>query len=204
MMDDQRSKAWYEARLGKVTASRILDVTGATSERRKTYMMQLAAERLTQAPVDSGYMSDAMKRGVELEDVARSLFSLESGLEIEETGFHVDEFIPWLGASPDGFTSDGGLVEIKCPNTATHLTYCKERRLPAKYRGQVQCQLSVTGRSHAYFISFDDRLPERLQLLVVRVARDEAYIQEMREKVNCFLEELDEFIESITQGDING
>ena len=193
-MQEQRSDGWYSARLGLVTGSRVADVLTGTAEKRKAYMMQLAAERLTGVPQDNIYITAAMQRGIDLEDTARMLFSLETEIGISETGFWIDEELKGWGASPDGITSDGGIIEIKCPNTITHLGYYKDKKLPAKYKPQVMCQLAITGREHAYFCSYDDRLPEHLQLFFCRVERDEDYIAVMRKKVEVFLNELEDLV----------
>ena len=198
---EQRSKEWYKNRLGKVTASRMSDVLAApSSERRKSYMMQLIAERLSGVSAEDVYVSKEMQRGIDLEDMARAVFAMEKGLEVREAGFFTDADIEWLGASPDGLTSDGGLVEIKCPKTATHIGYCVERKCPAKYYAQIQCQLAVTGLSHAYFVSYDDRVPGQYQMFCVHVPRDETYIKEMREKVLQFLDEAQDIINTLGEG----
>lgn len=198
---EQRSKEWYADRLGKATASRMSDVlAAASSERRKSYMMQLIAERLSGVSAEDFYVSKEMQRGIDLEDMARAVFALDKGLEVREAGFFTDTHIEWLGASPDGLTSDGGLVEIKCPKTSTHLSYCLERKCPSKYYAQVQCQLAVTGLAHAYFVSYDDRVPERLQMFCVHVPRDEPYIKEMRARVMQFLDEAQDIINSLGEG----
>lgn len=198
---EQRSEGWRLDRIGKITASRMVDVLAAgSSERRKGYMMQLIAERLSGVSAEEMYVSKEMQRGIDLEDMARAVFALDKGLEVREAGFFTDADIEWLGASPDGLTSDGGLVEIKCPKTSTHIGYHIERKCPSKYYAQIQCQLAVTGLAHAYFVSYDDRVPERLQMLCVHVPRDEPYIKEMRAKVLHFLDEAQEIMNSLGEG----
>ena len=198
---EQRSREWYLLRVGRITGSRMSDVlAAASSERRKSYMMQLIAERLSGDSAEDVYVSKEMQRGIDLEDMARTVFSLEKGLEVAEAGFFTDADIEWLGASPDGLTSDGGLVEIKCPKTSTHIGYHIERKCPSKYYAQVQCQLAVTGLAHAYFVSYDDRVPERLQMFCVHVPRDEPYIKEMRARVMQFLDEAQDIINNLGEG----
>ncbi len=200
MMSDasQRSEEWYTARLGKVTASKMIDVLAASSSQtRKNYMLQLIAERISGMSAEDFYVSKEMQRGIDLEDTARTMFFLESNIDVKEAGFFTDIDIPWLGASPDGLTSDGGLIEIKCPKTSTHISYHLEGRCPPRYYAQVQCQLSVTGLAHAYFVSYDDRVPEHLQLFSVKVERDEPYIKDMRAKVSEFLDEIEFIIKEL-------
>jgi predicted phage-related endonuclease len=164
-------------------------------------MMQLAAEQLTGTSHDTTRVTAEMQRGTDLEPVARTLFSLQTGLTVEQTGFLIDISMPGMGASPDGMlVEEDAIIEIKVPNTSTHLSYFLDKKLPAKYKAQVHAQLLVTGRSFAYFVSYDDRVPAHLQLLIVRVERDNDYIQIMRSKVAQFLKELDMLLETLKTG----
>ena len=95
------------------------------------------------------------------------------------------------GASPDGLVNDDGLLEIKCPNTATHIETLLSQTVPSKYNTQMQFQMACTGRSWCDFVSFDNRLPAELQLFVKRVPRDNMYIRLMEEEIVKFLNELD-------------
>jgi exodeoxyribonuclease (lambda-induced) len=122
---------------------------------------------------------------------------------VQEVGFIKDLHIEGLGCSPDGLTSDGGIVEIKCPNSNQHVSYYREKRLPLKYRAQVMCQMAVTGVEHAYFVSFDDRVPVHLQLSIVKVQRDEDYINDMLSKSRAFLAELESLMEEFKHAETN-
>ena len=197
----QGSDEWRASRLGKITASRIADVITGTVDKRRAYMMQLVAERLTGVSHDMTRTTPEMQRGTDLEHVARTLFSLKTGLTVEQTGFLIDISMPGMGASPDGIiVQEDAVIEIKVPNSTTHLSYFLDKKLPSKYKAQVNAQLLVTGRSFAYFVSYDDRIPAHLQLLIVRVERDNDYIQIMRSKVAQFLKELDMLLETLKTG----
>ena len=191
----QRSGAWFEARLGRLTASRAGDVvarikTGEAAARRD-YRMQLVCERLTGMAQDSDFQSAAMLRGIEMEAAAVAAYEAETGQLVREVGFYaVDELE--AGCSPDGIINDGeGVLEVKCPKSATHLQYLRDGKLPSRYVAQVTCALWVTGAKWADFVSFDDRFPLPLQFLRVRVERDEAAIVAFDEAARAFLAEVD-------------
>jgi predicted phage-related endonuclease len=95
------------------------------------------------------------------------------------------------GASPDGLVGEDGLLEIKCPNTATHIETLLSQSVPGKYNTQMQFQMACTGRQWCDFVSFDNRLPDELQLFVKRVPRDNEFIKQMEDEVVKFLNELD-------------
>ena len=187
-------EAWLQARLGKVTASRVADVVAKTKSgygaSRENYMAQLICERLTGKPTE-GFSNAAMEWGTEQEPHARAAYSAKTGELVEEVGFIPHHNIPGSGASPDGFVGDA-IVEFKAPNTATHLEYVLAGKPPEKYVTQMQWQMAVTGAPWGEFCSYDPRLPEHLQLLIVRVPRDDKRIAELEAEVRKFLAELEE------------
>jgi putative phage-type endonuclease len=193
-MMEQRTEEWFAARCGKVTASRVADVIAKTKSGygagRANYMADLVVERLTGQKAQ-GFSNAAMEWGVEQEPAARAAYSAKTGILVEEVGFIDHPTVAMSGASPDGFAEEG-LVEIKCPNTATHLEYALAQLPPLKYFTQMQWQMACTGRPWCDFVSYDPRLPERLQLLVVRVPRDDEYIAMLETEVAKFLAELDD------------
>jgi len=196
-MIEQSTNEWHQLRLGKITASRIADVmtTIKTGEAagRINYRAQLVAERLTGSPTES-FSNAAMAWGTEHEPMAREVYECKTGYIVEQVAFVDHPTIPMTGASPDGLIDDDGLVEIKCPNTATHIDTLLAGKAPAKYIPQMQWQLCVTGRQWCDFVSFDPRLPEDLQLAIYRVERDEGLIAEYEYKVREFLQSVDETI----------
>jgi len=191
---EQRTDDWFAARLGKVTASRVADVIAKTKTGygagRANYMADLVVERLTGQKASS-FSNAAMEWGTEQEPYARAAYAAKTGILVEEVGFIDHPTVAMSGASPDGFAEEG-LVEIKCPNTATHLEYIFDGKPPQKYVTQMQWQMACTNRPWCDFVSFDPRLPERLQLLVVRVLRDDDYIKMLEQEVTIFLQELDD------------
>ena len=195
----QRTDEWFAARLGKVTASRVADVISKTAKgygaSRDNYMAQLVCERLTGKPTE-GFSNAAMEWGTEQEPHARAAYSAKTGELVEEVGFIVHPAISGAGASPDGIVGEG-LVEYKCPNSATHLEYVLDGKPPQKYVTQMQWQMAVTGAPWCDFVSYDPRLPEHLQLLIVRITRDVKYIEMLEQEVTKFLQELDEKVNKL-------
>ena len=191
---EQRTDDWFAARLGKVTASRVADVIAKTKTGygagRANYMADLVVERLTGQKASS-FSNAAMEWGTEQEPYARAAYAAKTGILVEEVGFIDHPTVAMSGASPDGFAEEG-LIEVKCPNTATHLEYVLAELPPLKYFTQMQWQMACTNRPWCDFVSFDPRLPERLQLLVIRVPRDDDYIAILETEVKKFLAELDD------------
>lgn len=195
-MIDQRTEEWFAARLGRVTASRVKDVMAKgrgkePSATRRNYMMELLCERLT-GKRSEGFTSAAMQRGIDLEPVARSAYEIDRGVMTIETGLVLHQQIDGFGASPDGLVSDIGLLEIKCPLTATHVATLQSSRHDSQYEWQMLAQMSCTGRAWCDFVSFDDRLPEPLQYACFRFERDDSRINDMEAEIRAFLEELAE------------
>ncbi|TXH53908.1 MAG: exonuclease [Desulfurellales bacterium] len=196
-MADQRTPEWFAQRLGKVTASRIGDVMAKTKTGygagRTNYHAQLVAERLTGTAADS-YSNAAMQWGTDTEPQARDMYSFETGQEVQKTGFHDHPVIAMSGASPDGLAGANGLVEIKCPNTATHIATLRGGGIDRKYILQMHWQMACTGREWCDFVSFDPRLPLEMQLFVERVEMDRALLSEIEAEVTAFLSEVDEAV----------
>jgi putative phage-type endonuclease len=191
---EQRTDDWFAARLGKVTASRVADVIAKTKTGygagRANYMADLVVERLTGQKASS-FTNAAMEWGTEQEPNAKAAYAAKTGILVEDVGFIDHPTVAMSGASPDGLAEDG-LVEIKCPNTATHLEYIFDGKPPQKYVTQMQWQMACAGKPWCDFVSYDPRLPERLQLLVIRVPRDDDYIAMLETEVKKFLAELDD------------
>ena len=191
-MEQRENPAWWAARLGKVTASRIADVCakgkGAT---RDNYMAQLICEILSQKPTES-FTTPAMQWGIDQEPHARAAYSAKTGNLVDEVGFIDHPEIEGAGASPDGVVEEDGLIEIKCQSLANSLDFILTEKIPSRYRMQMQWQMACTGRPWCDFVSYDARLPENLRLLVVRVDRDDDRIKELEQEVKEFLQELDD------------
>lgn len=198
---DQRSDAWFDARLGKVTASRVADVMARTktgvSASRQAYLDQLVVEIITGTRADS-FSSTAMAWGVDTEPLARAAYEARIGELVDETGFHIHPRIEQSGASPDGLIGEG-LIEIKCPNSATHIEYVVSKRVPAKYQIQMQWQMACLGRPWCDFLSYDPRMPRELQMFLVRVDRDDVHIKALENEVEVFLDELNQRVTQLRE-----
>lgn len=199
---NQQTPEWFSQRVGKVTASRIADVMAKVKSGeaagRANYRAQLVAERLTGTAAES-YSNTAMQWGTDTEPYARMAYEAATGNLVLETGFVLHPEIGFSGASPDGLIGNDGLVEIKCPNTATHIDYLLASTVPEKYKPQMAWQMACTGREWCDFISYDPRLPEDLRLFTVRYKREEDYIEELEAAVVQFLKEVDETVLQLTE-----
>ena len=197
----QNSPEWAAARLGKVTASRVGDVIAKTKTgwgaSRANYMAQLIAERLTGVQA-AAYTNGAMEWGTATEAEARDAYAFRTDADVTGAGFIGHPTLAMSGASPDGFVGDDGLVEIKCPNTATHLETLIGQTVPAKYLPQMRWQMACAGRKWCDFVSYDPRLPEPMRLFVGRVHWQGEEIATLEGHVRDFLAELDGKVAQLT------
>jgi putative phage-type endonuclease len=198
----QRTDAWHSLRLGKVTASRVADVlskgkTGESASRRN-YRIELVAQRLTNQPSEP-FTNAAMEWGTATEPLARVAYELKNNRDVLDVAFVEHPTIEWFGCSPDGLVGENGLIEIKCPNTTTHLDWMEDGKAPSKHIPQMMAQMACTGRQWCDFVSYDPRLPEDLQLFIVRVNRDQEYIDNMEVEVKKFLKEVEETINKLKE-----
>lgn len=198
---EQGSPEWLAARVGRVTASRIADVMakgkGGEAQTRLNYKWQLVAEVMTGQSQEDRFFSQAMAWGVEQEPFARAAYEIQTGGLVENVGLVAHPSIPRCAASPDGLVGLDGLLEIKCPKTPTHLEYMEKGAIPGHYQLQMLWQMACTGRQWVDFATFDPRLPEELQLFVMRFPRDQARIDAIEAEVQKIWNEIDEIIETL-------
>jgi putative phage-type endonuclease len=198
-MSVQGSDKWHQDRLGKVTASRIADVMmKPTTAGFQNYHAQLVCERLTGEPTET-FTSAAMQHGTETEPQARAMYTLLTGNDVEEVGFIPHPTLAMSGASPDGIIGSDGLVEIKCPQPATHIKTLMGKGIDRKYLLQMQWQMVCTGREWCDFVSFCPSFPPDLQLFIKRVDRDAEITEEITEAVTLFLASVDQTTETLTK-----
>lgn len=199
---EQRTPEWFATRCGKVTASRIADVMAKTKTGwgagRANYMAQLVAERLT-GTTEPGFTNAAMQWGTDKEPEARDCYAFDRGLSVVEVAFVGHPSIAMAGASPDGLVDEDGMVEIKCPNTATHIDTLLGAAIDDKYMKQMQFQMACAGRQWCDFVSYDPRLGVEMQLHVRRVPRDDALVAEIEEAVTAFIDDLDYKVARLTE-----
>lgn len=190
----QRSEAWFKDRLGLATGSRAGDVLAkiksGEAAARRDYRAQLVAERLTGKPQEEVFVNADMERGIQLEAAARMAYEAHTGLLAEETGFLRSTALD-AGCSLDGaINAFEGILEVKCPRTATHINYLRDGKVPAKYIPQITHNVLVAGSAWADWVSFCPALPDNLSLLVVRVKREDLDIEGYERELKTFLEEV--------------
>ena len=199
---EQRSEEWFAARCGKVTASRVADIIARTktgpSASRENYLAQLVCERMTGKPAES-YSNAAMAWGTEQEPFARAAYESVKDVLVEEVGFVPHPSFSEAGASPDGLVGEFGLVEIKCPNTATHIQTLLEQKVPEKYITQMQWQMACTQRHWCDYVSFDPRMAEGLQLFIKRIEFDPVYVGKLDKEIINFLLDLEDKITQLNK-----
>lgn len=197
----QGSPEWLAQRVGKVTASRMGDLMARTKSGwgagRANYAAELLVERLTGLPTPR-FINDAMRWGTEQEPYARAAYEQAFGVDVLQTGLVDHPEIDMAAASPDGLIGDDGLLEVKCPLTATHVDALLGAPIPDAYRLQMQWQMACTGRAWCDFASFDPRLPEEMRLHVRRVPRDTSLIVDLETEVAAFIREIDEKVAKLT------
>ncbi len=201
-MAEQLTGEWFAQRVGKVTASKLWAVQsmakkdGRPLQAREDYFAELVAERLTGETYEH-YVNDAMRWGVEQEQGARIAYEFTQDVDVELAGFVEHPTISASGASPDGLVGDDGLVEIKCPNTSTHIKTLLGGQIDKKYIVQMQWQMACTDRAWCDYVSYDPRLPEQYRMYVQRVERDDEYIKTAEAAVVAFLDEITATIEAL-------
>lgn len=204
---EQGTEEWVMARVGKVTASRCADAT-ATSQRgeaaaRRDYRAELISEILTGLPYPR-FVTREMQWGLAQEPYARAAYELSRDVLVDTAGFvlHPDEerFRGRFGCSPDGYVGENGMVQFKCPTTATHLAWILGGRIPLEHMPQLLAELACNPeREWIEFVSFDPRMPEHLQLFVCRFFRNDNLIAVVENEVEHFNDELDSQIAALPE-----
>ena len=197
---EQGSAEWLDLRAGKVTASRVADVMARTKTgwgaSRKNYAAQLITERLTGKPADT-FQNDAMHWGTETEPEARSMYAFELDVDVVQVGAFLHPERDDCMASPDGLVGEDGLVEIKCPNTATHIDTLLAEQIPRKYALQMQWQMICANRDWCDFVSYDPRLPGEMSLYIHRMNYDFELADALELEVFTFLEEINQTVDEL-------
>jgi len=195
---EQGTPEWHELRRGKVTASRVADILAKTktgpSASRQNYLIELALQRTTKT-IEPSYTNAAMEWGTATEPQARVAYEVKTNNFVDQVPFIDHPTIQGFGCSPDGLVGKDGLLEIKSPNSSTHWEYIKTNEVPKKYFIQMQAQMSCTGAKWCDFCSFDPRMPERSQLFIKLVPRDDEFILYMEAEIKQFLAEVEAEVE---------
>lgn len=198
----QRSPEWFAARCGSLGASQLADALAKTKSgwgaSRANLRAKLVVERLT-GQQEEGFTSAAMQWGVEKEEEARIAYSFLTGRNVVEVGLYKHPTIIGSHASPDGLVDDDGCLEIKCPNSATHIETLKSNQVAHKYLLQMQWQMACADRQWCDFVSFDPRMPDHLMLYIQRVQRDDDMLATLESEVGTFLAEVDADVKALSK-----
>ena len=208
----QQNGAWFNARCGHLTGSRMKDAMSylkqsekdkeakkprESTDKRKKLIIEILAERMT-GDIVPKYVTSAMQWGTDQEPIAKAAYEAATGRKVTDVGFVQHPSIEFLGASPDGLVGDG-LIEIKCPNTATHLQWILDGGVPDEHIPQMVLQCAVTQRGWVDFVSFDSRLPEEQRLYVRRFFPTDKQIEEIEKEAKLFLAEVEGMFDVITR-----
>ena len=198
----QRSPEWFAARCGSLGASQLADALAKTKSgwgaSRANLRAKLVVERLTGQQED-GFASAAMQWGVEKEEEARIAYSFLTGRNVVEVGLYKHPTIIGSHASPDGLVDGDGCIEIKCPNSSTHIEVLKTNQVAHKYILQMQWQMVCANRQWCDFVSFDPRMPEHLMMYVQRIERDNEMLKTLETEVLIFLMEVEEDVKALSK-----
>lgn len=205
--DLQRTEAWHQDRLGRVTASMLYDVcaelkSGGYTAAGKDYMMQLALERLTGQPTET-FTNAAMQWGIDTESMAKEAYTLQTMEEVQDVGFINHPTIPNFGASPDGLLIDmfgkplNKAIEIKCPTSKTHFETLITKKINPRYIYQMAAQLMCLGMKECIFLSYDPRFPVEQQMFIKPFTLTEKLEEEITFKVVKFNSEVDQILEKL-------
>lgn len=199
----QGTDEWRLARAGSLGASQLADAMARTKTgwgaSRANVMAQILVERLTGKPTET-YSSPAMQWGTATEPDARTEYEFQKDVEVVQVGLVRHPRIIGTHASPDGLVGTDGLVEFKCPNTATHVETLLYGSVPGKYISQCMWQMAcLPDRKWCDFVSFDPRLPQRLRMFCKRIHRDDIAIAALEAQVEMFLQELENRILDLTR-----
>ena len=133
---EQRTDAWFDARKGKMTCSRMAEAVGMIGSRRRLWREITGRERAQQA-------NERMTDGINCEQVAIALYEEIMRLPVHPAGFLTTLDVDWIGGSPDGLVTDihslGGL-EVKCPTKPYG-------RVPDYYLPQMMGLMRITDRT---------------------------------------------------------
>ncbi|WP_409360915.1 lambda exonuclease family protein [Bartonella heixiaziensis] len=202
---EQRTAEWFQARLGKVTASNIYNILSKTTKGLPTskyedYKIKLITERLTRE-TSPYYETEDMRWGIEHEDDALREYGFIYDADITRCGFIQHPTIEMAGASPDGLIGEDGLIEVKCPRSVTHMRFCIDDEIKPEYHAQMQFQMACTERKWCDFVSYDPRFAEEsfhLRMKVKRVLRDDQQIEQINQAVEAFLAEIEREIKQLS------
>ena len=191
---EQRSEAWFQARVGRLTGSLAGDMLAKIGKGeaagRRNLRLRLVLERLTGRPQENGFVSPAMQAGIDREAGAFAAYEALSGNMAQRTGFlsHTEHM---AGCSLDGHLGDfAKLVSIKCRQPAAHLEFLRTGKIPADAMAQIRHELWITGADEHDYFSWNPDFPESLQSRIVTVTRLDADLGGYEREALAFLKEV--------------
>lgn len=201
----QGTPEWRAVRKGKITGTRLKNVLKSDNS---SVIDDILAELISDEE-EEFYTNVAMQHGTDTEPVARKAYEKHSGNLVDEIGFVIHNELPYLGLSPDGLIQINGkyigAIEIKCPNTSTHVKYIRTNKVPPEYKAQVLNYFIVCqDLEWLDFVSFDDRF-DIYPMNIVRVTRAElqSEIDVALLKVKDFWEDFEKAYNKIVFGKMN-
>ena len=196
----QRHDEWLSDRVGKITASRVkgIDAKPQKGKALNATMLTLLKERLT-GTVKELRVNEVMQWGIDHEPDAIAAYENITGEFVVGCGLIDHPTISMSGASPDGLIGKDGLLEAKCPTEETHLNTILTQEVPDEYMPQITWQMACTGRLWCDFVSYDPRLPESMQTVIIRVMRDDVDIESLENEVAACNAKLNQIIENLTK-----
>ncbi|WP_273754802.1 lambda exonuclease family protein [Bartonella sp. MM73XJBT.G] len=188
---EQRTAEWFQARLGKVTASNIYNVISKTAKGTPTskyedYKIKLITERLT-GQTSPYYETEDMRWGIENEEDALREYAFIYDTQITQCGFIQHPTIQMAGASPDSLIDEDGLIEIKCPRSTNHMRFIIDNEIKPEYLAQMQFQMACTRRKWCDFISYDPRFTRdasHLRMKIKRIHRNDKQIEQEIQRIS--------------------
>lgn len=198
----QRSPEWWQYRAGRVTASRLYDVTkrnqnGSYSAKRASYLNEIVGEIITGRAVDMKEVRSLNERA-ELEPDARAAYEWYRDSTIEEVGCIPHPTIERFACSPDGLVKRTGGVEIKVLDASNHLRALEgDKAIIGEYLPQCNGNLSCSGRKWWDLVFFNPHMPENMKLHAVRIERNQEVISTLETEVITFLAEVDSKVQQL-------
>ncbi len=194
-MNDTEKAAWLQSRCGKLTASRMADALDFTAKggegaKRRALKIELLAERMTGDSVPH-FVNSFMQWGLEQEPAAKQAYELATGQMLTDCGLFDHPDIQDFAATPDALLP-GALVEFKCPQTTTHVSWLLAGGVPEQHKPQILAQLACAGRESAVFVSYDPRIRNAArQLFIVEWTPPKSEIEAVESAARTFLAEVD-------------
>lgn len=198
----QGTPEWFAARAGVITASKFSDAVsalknGSPSQASRDYAYKVAVERIYGETTEDTFVTWEMRRGTELEPLARIAYEAKTGNLAQESGIALTED-GLFGYSTDGFVDDDGLIEIKSPNSARKLVEMWETGDLSEYEHQIQGGMWITGRKWCDFIMYAPQLePVGKHLYIRRIERDDNFIEAMESKLWEFARRVQSHVDNL-------